>query len=404
MYKGFLTILALAVTAACTSPPAPPARKSVKVGIILTYSGSDASIGEAIDRGAELYLKLHKQERLPDVDIDLIKRDETGPSPDIARRLAQELLVREQVQILTGGQWTPNVSAIAPLVTKAAIPYAVMSSGTSSTTRLSPYIVRFGFTQWQQTYHLGKWAAANGITRAYTLVSDYASGIDAEEAFRRGFTEGGKGTIVGSIRAPLKSPDYVPFLERIRREKPQALFGFNPGGPEATRFIKAYDDLGLADAGIRLLGSAAIVPDDELRNMGEAALGVISSSHYSASGDRPANREFVSEWKKAYGQTSVPSYFAVGGWDGMAAIVDAIRQQNGDMDVNRTRDILSHWSNEESPRGPMSIDPETRDVVQNIYIRRVQKVGDTLQNIEFATIAQVRDPWKELNPENAGDR
>jgi branched-chain amino acid transport system substrate-binding protein len=404
MYKGFLTILALAVTAACTSSPAPPARKSVKVGIILTYSGSDASIGEAIDRGAELYLKLHKQERLPDVDIDLIKRDETGPSPDIARRLAQELLVREQVQILTGGQWTPNVSAIAPLVTKAAIPYAVMSSGTSSTTRLSPYIVRFGFTQWQQTYHLGKWAAANGITRAYTLVSDYASGIDAEEAFRRGFTEGGKGTIVGSIRAPLKSPDYVPFLERIRREKPQALFGFNPGGPEATRFIKAYDDLGLADAGIRLLGSAAIVPDDELRNMGEAALGVISSSHYSASGDRPANREFVSEWKKAYGQTSVPSYFAVGGWDGMAAIVDAIRQQNGDMDVNRTRDILSHWSNEESPRGPMSIDPETRDVVQNIYIRRVQKVGDTLQNIEFATIAQVRDPWKELNPENAGDR
>ena len=404
MYRAFAAFIALgSVVAAGCQSAAPPAKKSVKVGIILTYSGSDASIGEAIDRGAELFLKLHKQERLPDVDIQLIKRDETGPSPDIARRLAQELLVREGVQILTGGQWTPNVSAIAPLVTKAGIPYVVMSSGTSSTTRLSPYIVRFGFTQWQQTYHLGKWAAANGITRVSTIVSDYASGIDAEEAFKRGFTEGGQGKIVGSIRAPLRSPDYVPFLERIRREKPQALFGFNPGGPEATRFIKAYDDLGLAEAGIRLLGPAAIVPDDELKNMGDAAMGGISSSHYSASADRPANREFVREWKKAYGEDAVPSYFAVGGWDGMAAIVDAIRQQNGDIDVNRTREILSHWSNPDSPRGPMQIDPQTRDVVQNIYIRRVEKVGNTLQNVEFATIPSVKDPWKELNPD-AGDR
>jgi len=404
MYRAFAAFIALgSVVAAGCQSAAPPAKKSVKVGIILTYSGSDASIGEAIDRGAELFLKLHKQERLPDVDIQLIKRDETGPSPDIARRLAQELLVREGVQILTGGQWTPNVSAIAPLVTKAGIPYVVMSSGTSSTTRLSPYIVRFGFTQWQQTYHLGKWAAANGITRVSTIVSDYASGIDAEEAFKRGFTEGGQGKIVGSIRAPLRSPDYVPFLERIRREKPQALFGFNPGGPEATRFIKAYDDLGLAEAGIRLLGPAAIVPDDELKNMGDAAMGVISSSHYSASADRPANREFVREWKKAYGEDAVPSYFAVGGWDGMAAIVDAIRQQNGDIDVNRTREILSHWSNPDSPRGPMQIDPQTRDVVQNIYIRRVEKMGNTLQNVEFATIPSVKDPWKELNPD-AGDR
>jgi branched-chain amino acid transport system substrate-binding protein len=404
MFKAFAAFITvgIALAAGCQSA-APPAKKSVKVGIILTYSGSDASIGEAIDRAAELFLKLHKQERLPDVDIQLIKRDETGPSPDIARRLAQELLVREGVQILTGGQWTPNVSAIAPLVTKAAIPYVVMSSGTSSTTRLSPYIVRFGFTQWQQTYHLGKWAAANGIMRVATIVSDYASGIDAEEAFKRGFTEGGKGTIVSSIRAPLRSPDYVPFLERIRREKPQALFGFNPGGPEATRFIKAYDDLGLAEAGIRLLGPAAIVPDDELKNMGDAAMGVISSSHYSASADRPANREFVREWKKAYGEDAVPSYFAVGGWDGMAAIVDAIRQQNGDIDVNRTREILSHWSNPDSPRGPMQIDPQTRDVVQNIYIRRVEKMGNTLQNVEFATIPSVKDPWKELNPD-AGDR
>ena len=373
----------------------------VKVGIVLTYSGADASIGEAIDRGAELYLKLNR-ERLPEgVAIELVKRDETGPSPDIARRLAQELLVRERVQILTGGQWTPNVSAIAPLVTEAKIPYVVMSSGTPSTTRLSPYLVRFAFTTWQHSFTLGTWAAANGITRAYTIVSDYAPGLDAEEAFTRGFKEAG-GTIAGSIRAPLRSPDYVPFLERIRREKPQALYAFNPGGPEASRFIKAYHDLGLAAAGIRLIGPAAIVPDDELGNMGDAALGVISTSHYSASADRPANRTFVSEWKKAYGADSVPSYFAVGGWDGMAAIVDVIREQNGKLDPQRSLDILKNYKNPDSPRGPMAIDPETRDVIHNIYVRRVERVDGALQNTEFETLTAVKDPWKAFNPERAG--
>jgi branched-chain amino acid transport system substrate-binding protein len=194
----------------------------------------------------------------------------------------------------------------------------------------------------------------------------------------------------------------VPFLERIRRDKPQALYGFNPGGPEATRFIKAYHDLGLAADGIRLIGPAAIVPDDELANMGDAALGVISSSHYSSSADRPANREFVAEWKKAYGADSVPSYFAAGGWDGMAAIVHAIKTQNGDLSVDRTMETLSRWSNPDSPRGPMAIDPETRDVIQNIYIRRVERVDGRLQNIDFATIPSVKDPWKALNPVSAG--
>jgi len=393
-----LVALAAVLSAACQSAPEQAARKTVKVGMILTYSGAEASIGEAIDRGAELYLKVNKATLLPDVDIDVIKRDETGPSPDIARRLAQELLVRDQVQILTGGQWTPNVAAIAPLVTKAGIPYVVMSSGTASTTRLSPNLVRVGFTQWQHSYHLGKWAAANGITRVSTLVSDYASGVDAEDAFSAGFTEGG-GTIVGTIRAPLRSADYVPFLERIRREKPQALYAFNPGGPEATRFIKAYSDLGLAEAGIRLIGPAAIVPDDELKNMGDAALGVISSGHYSASADRPANHAFITAWKQAYGEASVPSLFAIGGWDGMAAIVDLIRQQNGDITLARSQEILKRWSNPNSPRGPVQIDPATRDVVHNIYIRRVEKVGGALQNTEIATIPMVKDPWKELHPD-----
>jgi branched-chain amino acid transport system substrate-binding protein len=390
---------ALLAAAACGSPP--PAATAVKVGIILTYSGPDASIGEAIDRGAELYRTLHQGDLPAGVELQLIKRDETGPTPDVAKRLARELIVREGVQILTGGQWTPNVSAIAPLATEAGIPYVVMSSGTASTTRLSPFLVRVAFTTWQHSFHMGKWAAANGLTRVSTIVSDYAAGADAEDAFIAGF-KGGGGQIVSSIRAPLRTADYVPFLERIRREKPQALYGFNPGGPEATRFIKAYHDLGLAAAGIQLIGPNAIVPDDELKNMGEAAINVISASHYSAAGDRPANRMFVSEWKKAYGPDTVPNYFAVGGWDGMAAIFDVIRQQNGSLDPQRSRDILTNWSNADSPRGPMRIDPETRDVIHNIYIRRVQQIDGELRNVEFATIPDVKDPWKELHPESAG--
>ena len=381
---------------------APADTKAIKVGIILTYSGPDASIGEAIDRGAELFLRLHGSDLPPGVELQLIKRDETGPTPDVAQRLARELIVREGVQILTGGQWTPNVSAIAPLVTEAGIPYVVMSSGTASTTRLSPFMVRVAFTTWQHSYHMGKWAATNGLTRASTIVSDYAAGVDAEAAFVRGFTDAG-GTIVSSVRAPLRTADYVPFLERVRRDNPPALFGFNPGGPEATRFIKAYDDLGLAAAGIQLIGPNAIVPDDELKNMGDAAVGVISASHYSASGDRAANRTFVSEWKQAYGQESLPNYFAVGGWDGMGAIVHAIRAQNGELEAGRTRELLANWSNPDSPRGPMRIDPETRDVIHNIYIRRVENVDGELRNIEFETILSVKDPWKELNPEAADD-
>lgn len=401
MNKTLTGFIVVGVLASLGCQAAPVDTKTIKVGIILTYSGSDASIGEAIDRGAELFLKLHPNDLPPGVELQLIKRDETGPTPDVAKRLARELIVREGVQILTGGQWTPNVSAIAPLATEAGIPYVVMSSGTASTTRLSPFIVRVAFTTWQHSYHMGKWAAMNGLARASTIVSDYAAGLDAEEAFVRGFTEGG-GTIVSSVRAPLRTADYVPFLERIRRDKPPALYGFNPGGPEATRFIKAYDDLGLAAAGIQLIGPNAIVPDDELKNMGDAAIGAISASHYSAAGDRAANRTFVSEWKKAYGPESLPNYFAVGGWDGMAAIVHVIRAQNGALEAGRTLELLTNWSNPDSPRGPMRIDPETRDVIHNIYIRRVQKVDGELRNVEFATIPAVKDPWKELHPEAAG--
>lgn len=375
------------------------AQKIVKIGVILTYSGPDASLGEQIDRAFELYMKLHKQDLPPGVEIQVIKRDDTGPAADVAKRLAQELIVHDRVQILSGGDWTPNVAAIAPLVTEAKIPYVLMGSGTAKITRLSPFIARLAFTQWQMSYHLGKWASANGHRLAVTLVSDYAPGYDAEAAFTRGFTDGG-GKIATALRIPLSSPDFVPFLERIRGFKPDSLFVFTPGGSTAVAFVKTFHELGLDHSGIQLMASGGTLPDDELQSMGDAVLGAISSSHYSASGDRPANRKFIAVWKKEYGAGSLPNYFSVGGWDGMAAIFELVRRQRGDIDPIRSMEILKGWSNPDSPRGPISIDPKTRDIVQNVYIRRVEKVNGALTNVEIATVPAVKDPWKELNPEH----
>ena len=396
MTRSVLALLC-SVTAVLASPWAAAAETVVKVGLVLTYSGSYAADGEQIDRAAELYLKLHQQDLPPGVEIRLVKRDDTGPSPDVAKRLAQDLIVREHVQILAGCVFTPNAAAIAPLATEAKIPFVLMGSGTSSTTRLSPYITRFSFTQWQMSEPLGKWAAKNGYHTAATLVTDYAPGYDAEAAFTRGFVEAG-GKVVDALRVPVKEPDFVPFLERVRDARPNALFIFSPGGAAAVAVVKAYRELGLERAGIQLMTSGATLADNELPSLGEAALGAISSSHYSASGKRPANAAFVAAWRQAYGEASLPNYFSVGGWDGMAAIVELVREQKGIIEPQRSMEILKRWSDEESPRGPIRIDPDTRDIVQNIYIRKVEKVSGVLTNVEFATLPAVKDPWKEFNP------
>src|SRR5690242_6137683 len=391
-----LAMLLLISTALAFVRPA-GADTVVKVGLILTYSGPYASDGEEIDRAAELYLKLHEKDLPPDVKIELLKRDDTGPSPDVAKRLAQDLIVREHVQILAGCVFTPNAAAIAPLATEAKVPFVLMGTGTSSTTRLSPMIARFSFTQWQMSEPLGRWAAANGYRTAATLVTDYAPGYDAEAAFTRGFTEG-QGKVVSALRVPVKNPDFAPFLARIRDAAPDALFVFTPGGGPAVAVVKAFKELGLDGAGIQLMTSGATLADNELPSLGEAALGAISSSHYSASGERPANAAFVAAWREAYGAGSLPNYFSVGGWDAMAAIVDLVIRQKGALDPARSMEILKGWSNRESPRGPILIDPETRDVVQNIYIRKVERMKGALTNVEFAIVPAVRDPWKELNP------
>ncbi len=378
----------------------PAAAESIKIGVILTYSGRDAALGEQIDRAINLFAKLHEKELPPGVKVELIKRDDTGVNPDLAKRLAQELVLRDQVQILTGGQWTPNAMAVAALTKQAKVPFVTMTAGGSAVTLQSPYVVRTGWTLWQTSYPLGVWAAKQGWKNAYTVVSDFAPGHDGEAAFIKGFTEGG-GTIVGSVRIALKTTDYLPYFQKVKDANPDVIYVFNPGGPQATAFMKAFDDVGIVKSKIKLIGPGDITSDDELPNMGRSALGVVTLGQYSPAATRQSNLDFIAAWKKEYGADSVPTYFAMAGWDGMHAIYDAIKAQKGKIDPDATMKFLHTWSDPNSPRGPIRID-ETGDLVQNLYLRKVEDKDGRLANVEFETVGQFGDPWKMFN-KKSGD-
>ncbi len=259
--------LALAAGLALAAAPA-SAQQTVKIGVILTYSGPAASLGDEIDKGLSLYVKEHQKDLPPGVKVELLKRDDTGPDPETAKRLAQELITRDHVQFLTGVVWSPNAAAIAPLATEAKVPFVIMNAAGAGLTRASPYIARVSFTLWQSSYPLGKWAASHGMKRLYTAVSDYAPGHDGEEAVIKGFTEAG-GTVVGSVRFPLKDQDFAPYLQRVKDAKPDVLYVFVPSGKQAAAVMKAYEDLGLKADGVKLIGPQDIVPDAELPGMGD---------------------------------------------------------------------------------------------------------------------------------------
>ncbi len=384
---------ALALAAAA---PAGAFAQTVKVGIIGTYSGPQAGVGEQLDRGIRLYMKEHEKDLPPGVKLELIRRDDTGPNPEVAKRLAQELITRDHVQLLAGVIWTPNALSIAPLLTEAKVPLIIMNAGTAMITTKSPYIARVSFTLWQSSYPMGQWAAKHDIKKVYSVVSDYGPGIDAEQAFTKAFTDNG-GQMVGAVRVPLQNPDFVPFLQRAKDAKPDAVFSFVPAGKEATALMKTFGDLGLREAGIKLIGTGDITTDEELQNMGDVALGVVTMFHYSAAGDRPANVAFAKAYQAEFGPAQVPSFEVVGGYDGMAAIFHVIAAQKGKIDADQTMALLKGWKDDDSPRGPIYIDPETRDIVQNEYLRRVEKVNGQLENVELETLPMVKDPWKELN-------
>jgi len=369
--------------------------QTVKIGLLTTTSGPFASLGDQIDKSIKLYMKENAGKLPPGVKVELIVRDDGGPNPDKAKQLAQELIVREKPDFLTGFIWTPNAMSVAPLLTESKTPLVIMNAAASVLTERSPYIVRLSLTLWQPSYHIGIWAAKK-YKRAYTMVTDFVPGHDAEAAFIKGFTDGG-GQITGSVRMPIKNPDYISYMQKAKDIKPDVIFNMVTAGPTSTAIQKAYSDLGLRQAGIPFIGTGDSVTEEELINMGDAPIGYISAWNYSMAGNRPANKAFIAAWERDYGKAVPPGFIAVGAYDAMDAIYDAIREQKGKVNPEQTMKILANYKNPNSPRGPIAVDPETRDIVQNIYIRETRKVGDRVMNVELETIPNVKDPWKEFN-------
>jgi len=383
-------LAALALAAAVAGPAG---AQTVKIGVVTTFTGPQASYGDFTVKAMRLYEKLHAKELPPGVKIELITRDDGGPIPEKARQLAQELVVRDKVQILAGAAFTPNALAIAPIATAAKVPFVITNAATSFITTKSPYIVRFSFTIPQTVVPLGQWAGRHFKT-VYTLVSDFAPGIEAEQSFIAAYKAAG-GTIAGSVRVPIQTADFSAYLQRVKDAHPAALMAFVPGGTTASSLMKGFAELGLPAAGVKLIGPGDIVPDEDLPGMGNAAIGVMTVQHYSAAATRPANLAFVAAWKKAYGANSTPNFVAAASWDAMDAIFGAVIAEKGHMDPARTMAILSHYRNPNSPRGPVFIDPATRDIVQNEYLRETEMVHGHLANVEIKTLAvALKDPGK----------
>jgi branched-chain amino acid transport system substrate-binding protein len=364
------------------------AQGSVKIGLILPMTGPQASTGRQIEAAAKLYMQQHGTS-VAGRKVDLIVKDD-GAVPDNTKRIAQELIVNDKVSFIAGFGITPAALAAAPLATQAKVPEIVMAAGTSIITERSPYIARTSFTLAQSSVVMADWAAKNGIKKVATLVSDYAPGHDAQNSFKGQFVKAG-GQVVAELRVPLANPDFAPFLQRARDASPDAIFVFVPSGQGGV-FVKQFVERGLDKAGIKLIGAGDTMDDDLLNGMGDAVLGVVTAHMYSAAHPSATNKQFVAAFKKANGGMR-PNFMAVGGYDGMHLIYEALKKTNGSTDGDALVAAMKgmKW---ESPRGPISIDPETRDIVQNIYIRRVEKVGGELYNVEFATFEAVKDPVK----------
>jgi branched-chain amino acid transport system substrate-binding protein len=363
------------------------AQDTIKVGLVQSMTGPFNTVGKAVVNGARLYMQQHG-DMVDGRKIALIVKDD-ATSPDVAKRLAQELIVNEKVAIVGGGI-TPSALTIAPLVTEAKVATVVMVSGASVTVTRSPYMVRTGFTLGQSSAVIADWVVKNGAKRIVTIVNDWAPGLESEAVFKDRAVKGGA-QIIESMRVPLANPDFAPFLQRARDSNPDTLFIYFPG-QQGGIFAKQFLERGLDKSGIRLVGPLDLTDDDELPGMGDAMLGVVTAGHYSALHDSPLNKTYVKDFRAAYGKR--PNFVSLGGYDGMHLIYEALRKTkgntNGDVLIATMKGMM--W---ESPRGPMSIDSDTRDVVHNEYIRRVEKVDGELYNVEFATVEAVKDPLKE---------
>jgi branched-chain amino acid transport system substrate-binding protein len=380
------SLVAVLISALMAAMPA-AAQQPLKIGLILPMTGPFASTGRQIDAAVKLYLAQHG-DIVAGRKIEVLLRDDTGVAPDTTKRFAQELVTNDKAEILAGFGLTPLAFAAAPIATEAKTPMIVMAAATSAIVTKSPYILRTSFTLPQATLGIAEWSAKNGIKKAFTLVTDYAPGLDAESTFKRVFAAGG-GTIVGDVRVPLRNPDYAPFVQRAKDASPDALFVFVPAG-EGAALMKQFAERGLTQAGVKLIGTGDVTDDDILDSMGPPALGAITSHHYSAAHPSAENKAFVAAFMKANNGMR-PNFMAVGGYDGMNLIYEALKKTGGSAEGDKFLAAAKglQWT---SPRGPVKIEPETRDITQNIYLRKVEQVDGKLWNVEFADLPMVKDP------------
>lgn len=397
-----LNIGATAIAAIVLAATAAQARE-IKVGFIAPKSGGAAQLGEALERGARLYIKLHEKELGGDT-IKLIVRDSKRPGGPIAKAAAQELITREKVDILGGVIFSPNAMSIAPLATAAKVPFVVMNAGTSWITRLSPNIARVSFTMWQAGFIMGEHAARElGCKTAVSGYTNYPPGKDSVAAFKKGFEAAG-GKVVDSIPmgGPRNAPDFTPFFQRVKDKKPNCFYVFVPGGNHAAAASKTYVALGMKDAGIKFIGPGDLTHDLQLQSIGPAIAGTTIAIHYHADLKNPANDKYKAAFKAEYGKDAIPDFVSVGGYDGMAAIFHIIKSaKGGKITAAAAIKALQGWTHD-SPRGKIMIDPVTRDIVQNIYVATVVNDNGTLRHQTLKTIEAVKDKCKELKVGRCG--
>jgi branched-chain amino acid transport system substrate-binding protein len=380
--------------------------ETVKVGVILSFSGVNADLGNQIDKAFDLYVKLHAKDIEPH-KIELIKRDEGPPSGAEAKTAATELITRDKVKLLAGVVFSPSAIAMAPVVTQAKVPLVIANAGTAWITTLSPYIVRLSFSMWHPAYAMGTYAAEKlGCKTAATGYTDFPPGKDSTEAFKTAFEKAG-GKVIDAIPMgnPAQVPDFTPLFQRVKDQKPDCFYVFIPSGAHAAGVVKTYGEVGLRQAGVKLIGPMDVVPDNKLQAMGDAAVGIIVMGHYAADYENAANKAFVKEWTTAYGPDSPPDFMSAAGWDTMAAIFSVIKKLDGNLDDGqKVVDTLKGWTFD-GPRGVVRVDPETRDIIEDEHAEEVYKKPDGKLGIKvLGTVAKVKDQCKELKIGRCADQ
>jgi branched-chain amino acid transport system substrate-binding protein len=395
----WLGLAALALTVGGTAQA-----ETVKIGVVLPFSGANADLGHQIDKAFDLYIKLHAKDIAPH-KVEIVKRDEGPPTGAVAKTVTTELITNDKVQLVTGFVFSPSAIALAPVITQSKMPMVIANAGTAWITNLSPYYVRLSFSMWHPAYPMGAYAYDKvGCKTAALAYTDFPPGKDSTEAFKTGFEKaGGKITLSIPMGSPVQVPDFTPFFQRIKDAHPDCIYVFIPSGAHATGVMKAYGELGMRKAGIKLIGPMDLIPDNKLQDMGDAAIGTIVMGHYAVDLDNAQNKAFNAEWHKAYGPDSYPDFMSAAGWDTMHAIFDVIKKLNGDMsDGAKVVDAMKGWSTN-GPRGHVMIDPATRDIVQDEHAMEVIRKPDGKLGVKIVgTTKQVKDECKVLKMGRCG--